>query len=103
MIMCDPRAKVRCPFKNSCCGDETAYFVEGSECDEFNQIILAPPPTNADLIRSMSDAELAVAIAEHTCTGACNDFGITVNVKCCRDCTKCTGIIDWLQQPAEEG
>ena len=58
-------------------------------------------PSNADKIRSMSDEELAVAIAEHACTGACNDFGITVNVKCCRNCTKCTGIIDWLKQPAE--
>ncbi len=59
MIKCDPRAKAICPFKNPCCGDETAYFVEGSECDEFNQKILAPPPTNADRIRSMSDRELA--------------------------------------------
>ena len=59
-----------------------------------------PVKTNADRIRSMSDEELAVAIAELACTGACNDFGITVNVKCCRDCTKCTGIIDWLKQPA---
>ena len=60
-----------------------------------------PVKTNADRIRSMSDDELAVAIAELACTGACNDFGITVNVKCCGDCTKCTGIIDWLKQPAE--
>ena len=60
-----------------------------------------PVKTNADRIRSMSDEELAVAIAELACTGACNDFGITVNVKCCRDCTKCIGIIDWLKQPVE--
>ena len=58
--------------------------------------------TNADRIRAMSDKELAVAIAEYAQTGACNDFGISVNVKCCGDCTKCIGIIEWLQQPAEE-
>ena len=57
--------------------------------------------TNADRIRAMSDKELAVAIAEYAQTGACNDFGISVNVKCCGDCTKCIGIIEWLQQPAE--
>lgn len=37
-----------------------------------------PVKTNADRIRSMSDEELAVAIAELACAGACNDFGITV-------------------------
>ena len=62
---------------------------------------LCKPYSNADRIRSMSDEELAVAIAELACTVACNDFGITVNVKCCRNCTRCTGIIDWLKQPAE--
>ena len=60
-----------------------------------------PIKTNADRIRSMSDEELAVAIGEYAYTGACNDFGITVNVKCCGNCTKCTGIIDWLKQPVE--
>ena len=60
-----------------------------------------PVKTNADRIRSMSDEELAVAIAELACTGACNDFRITVNIKCCGNCTKCTGIIDWLKQPVE--
>ena len=60
-----------------------------------------PIKTNADRIRSMSDEELEVVIAELACTGACNDFGITVNVKCCGNCTKCTGIIDWLKQPVE--
>lgn len=86
MIMCDPRAKVRCPFKNSCCGDETAYFVEGSECDEFNQIILAPPPTNADRIRSMTDEQLARWL-EYEGGGACAEM---------------CGWLNWLQQPAED-
>ena len=59
MIKCDPRARARCPFKKQCCGDDVAYFVEGSECDEFNKQLLAQPPTNADRIRAVSDEELA--------------------------------------------
>lgn len=54
MMKCDPRAKAQCPYRNTC-----QYFEEGSECDEFNQRILAPQPTNADHIRDMRDEELA--------------------------------------------
>ena len=79
------------------CGRRYYCQIDPSECDNMSGVVF----TNADKIRSMSDDELAAAIAEHACTGACNDFGITVNVKCCRNCTKCTGIIDWLKQPAE--
>lgn len=86
MIKCDPRAKARCPFKNPCCGDETAYFVEGSECDEFNKKILSPPPTNADRIRAMSDDELARWL-EYEGGGACAEM---------------CGWLNWLQQPAED-
>lgn len=64
MIKCDQRAKAKCPFKKPCCGDEAAYFVEGSECDKFNQKVLSQRPTNADRIRAMSDEELAAFVAE---------------------------------------
>ena len=97
MIKCDPRAKAKCPFKNPCCGDDIAYFVEGSECDNFNQKVLAPPQTNADRIRAMSDEELckllmdipSVPCDQNVYQGKCNDK--------CKEC-----ITDWLQQPAEE-
>ena len=79
------------------CGRRYYCQIDPAECDNLSR----PVFTNADKIRSMSDEELAVAIGEYANTGACNDFGITVNVKCCRNCTKCTGIIDWLKQPAE--
>lgn len=59
--------------------------------------------TNADRIRAMSDEELANVIARNAYTGACNDFGISYDGKCCHDCEKCDAIIKWLQQPAEEG
>lgn len=127
MIKCDQRAKVRCPFKNPCCGDETAYFMEGSECDEFNQKILAPPPTNADRIRAMSDKELAdflPSIAfegdmlwadqfiEKLCkscpTITCTVYGdhCQVELKECDfvdgKCPHGSEVMWWLQQPAEE-
>lgn len=57
--------------------------------------------TNADRIRAMSDEELANVIARNAYTGACNDFGISYDGKCCHDCEKCDAIIKWLQQPAE--
>lgn len=87
MIKCDPRAKARCPFKNHCCGDEVAYFVEGSKCDKFNQKVLAPPPTNADRIRAMSDEEMAECLYQ---IGYDNGWGDKAFA------------LEWLQQPAEE-
>lgn len=86
MIKCDPRAIARCPFKKQCCGYDVEYFVEGSECDEFNKQLLTQPPTNADRIREMSDEELA----EFLSTKLNDDF---------YDWPDLT--LQWLQQPAE--
>lgn len=98
MIKCDPRAKARCPFKTPCCGDEEAYFVEGSTCDKFNQEVLSPPPTNADHIRSMSDEELAKFIPNWSYTDACKCGEHYVD--CNNECEKC--VAEWLQQPYKE-
>lgn len=98
MIKCDPRAKARCPFKNPCCGDETAYFVEGSECDEFNKKILSPPPTNADRIRAMSDEELAEMLWK---TG--RNYRAVYADPVVDHNEQYAEIVNWLQQPAEEG
>ena len=88
MIKCDPRAIARCPFKKQCYGYDVEYFVEGSECDEFNKQLLTQPPTNADHIRAMNDEELA----EFLSTKLNDDF---------YDWPDLT--LQWLQQPAEEG
>lgn len=101
MIKCDPRAKAKCPFKDPCCGDDAGYFLEGSDCDKFNQKVCAVPPTNADRIRGMSDEELAEFlchfrsddVVEHACSGC------KAEPYCCYGHN---GMIDWLQQPAEE-
>lgn len=101
MIKCDQRAKVRCPFKNPCCGDETAYFMEGSECDEFNQKILAPPPTNADRIRAMSDEELAKMLTIGQGGFDCSTCVETTDYRDCeQNCEE--QCLKWLRQPAEE-
>ena len=91
MIKCDPRAIARCPFKKPCGGDDAAYFMEGSKCDEFNKQVLAPPPTNADRIRAMNDEELADFLAYTWATSARAWQKDTIET------------LHWLQQPAEEG
>ena len=98
MIKCDPRASARCPFKKRCCGDDVAYFVEGSECDEFNKQVLARQPTNADRVRAMSDEELAWELMLWRCEAVAKHHGVSSEYP---DTQKT--ILKWLQQPAEEG
>ena len=83
---------VRCPM-------QYGYKVE--ECNHTDCPYRTEPVTNADKIRAMSDEELAKAIASKAYTGACNDFDITYDGKCCHNCEKCDAIIKWLKQPAE--
>ena len=97
MIKCDPRAKARCPFKEPCCGDEIGYFLEGSDCDKFNQKVCAPPPTNADHIRAMSDEELAITIM---CPNEMGMAEMPCDHSDDKSCYEC--LLKWLQQPAEE-
>lgn len=58
MIKCDPRAFARCPYQKSCGRIEEAEFTESSDCDRFNQRILAKTITVADDIRAKSDPQL---------------------------------------------
>lgn len=59
MLMCDPRAKAKCPFGDPCFEADAGAFEEGSDCDKFNQQVCALTPTRADHIRDMSDTDLA--------------------------------------------
>lgn len=126
MIKCDTRARQLCPFKNQCCGEETAYFVDGSECDKFNQDALATPPTNADRIRAMSDDALADFISRiaygmetpwskpfletfcHSCPAPeyALDDGRKMKLHECDftdgECPHGGDILWWIEQPAEE-
>lgn len=102
MKKCDPRAFARCQYRKQCSDSpEHTSFYEGTECDYFNQQVINKPMTNADSIRAMSDEELAKFLcnfrscdsSEHPCNG-------------CKAEPHChtghNGMIDWLQQPAEE-
>ena len=64
-MKCDPRAFGQCPFREFCGSSAgTCDFAEGSDCDKFNQQVLSQPPTYGDRIRSMSDEELGIFLAE---------------------------------------
>ena len=67
------------------------------QCDHCGgKGFLEVPMTNADRIRAMSDEELAIFVDEPTmCEG--HEIGDCMS----KDCKKC--ILEWLQQPAEEG
>ena len=45
MPKCDPRAFARCPYKATCAPIEEATFMEGSDCDLYNQKVLRTPLT----------------------------------------------------------
>ncbi len=64
MMKCDPRAYSKCPTRLFCgsCAAEAGYM-EGSECDRFNQKVLKQPQSIADRVRVMSDEEMAVWLA----------------------------------------
>lgn len=66
-------------------------------CDSF------VPATNADRIRAMSDEELAEWIRNRSCRHCCDLCARSKNRNCSSHTGNCiTGIIDYLQQPAEE-
>ena len=74
----------RCPM-------QVGYKVD--ECDYKDCPYRTEPMTNADLIRSMNDEELADVVA--------NGVGCVLKAPHCMDvdCTPC--ILKWLKQPAE--
>lgn len=102
MIKCNSKAFVQCQIKcHHCKTMDEACFLEGSDCDRFNQKVLAAPKTNADRIRAMSDEELAellggmCKIAEQ-----CDDCPL--DGKCPGGSYDCGSWNEWLKQPAEE-
>lgn len=87
MLRCSPEAFAKCPTRHICGNPQEATFMEGSECDQFNQGVMNKPMTNADRIRAMSDYELAAELGfiqfNHP------EFDVAE-------------MLEWLQQPAEE-
>lgn len=97
MMHCDPRAFARCPYNKTCVSPEQTEFAEGSDCDLFNQKVLAKPLTEADNIRRMSDVELSLFLYE--VTRCCAD-------KNCAACPigeqNCIVMLYWLRKPREK-
>lgn len=59
MLRCSPEAFAKCPTRHICGNPQEATFMEGSECDQFNQSVMDKPMTNGDRIRAMNDEEFA--------------------------------------------
>jgi len=99
---CDPRAMARCPHKRVC-GDNP-YFLDGSDCDKFNQSVLKSEPTNADRIRAMSDEELAefiFSMQKSIWNALCEELG-WVNSKVTDVSEDGATFINWLRSEAKE-
>lgn len=108
MKKCDPRAYAQCPthqYCGSCAAD--ADFMEGSECDRFNQSVLSKPVTNGDRFRAMSNIELAEFLADKYVMASCTrltDEGYEPteiekeNIKHTWYCAW----LEWLRQPADK-
>lgn len=110
-MKCDPRAHAQCPDRHICRSIHEAFFMDGSECDAFNQRILNQPMTYGDQIRTMSDEELAAFIQDVANLGTeYNSF--CQNKKECQDrldsdelipnewCIRC--LVEKLRKPVEE-
>ena len=79
----------RCPM-------QIGYKVD--ECNHKDCLYRTEPITNADRIRSMTDEELAWELMLWRCEAVARHHGISSEYP---DTQKT--ILDWLQQPAEEG
>lgn len=97
MIKCDPRAYAKCQTRQYC-GPSAADcdYMEGSECDRFNQLVLSRPMINGDRIRSMTDNDLAEFLCSIT---DCFD-GKCPAAEYCR--SGHNGMKEYLQQRVEE-
>lgn len=99
MLRCSPEAFAKCPTRHICGSPNDATFMEGSECDLFNQSVASKPMTNGDCIRAMSDEELAQFM--------CRTFMCQINncpgaeLRTTND-GKANGMVKWLRQPAKE-
>ena len=95
MKKCSAKAFAMCPDRAVCGSLNEVVYMEGSDCEKFNEAADKQPMTNADRIRAMSDEELS----EFLCDILSED----------RDgCSECiaegycypghTGMIDYLKE-----
>ena len=94
MKQCSEKAFAECKSPMRCKSREVAFFLPGSQCDDFNRA-QEKTVTNGDALRAMTDKELAQILGDKCIcppTIECQKvFG---------DCDACW--LQWLQQPAEK-
>ena len=59
MKKCSAKAFATCPDRAVCGSLNEAVYMEGSDCEKFNEAADKQPMTNADRLRAMSDEELS--------------------------------------------
>ena len=84
---------MKCKFEHcgDCCNSGSPQYMCKCKPDVCGSAV---PMTNADCIRGMSDEELAEFICGSTYCQDCPH---------CGECDNNGGLLNWLQQPAEEG
>ena len=84
---------MKCKFEHGgdCCNSGSPQYMCKCKPDVCGSAV---PMTNADCIRGMSDEELAEFIGGSTYCQVCPH---------CGECDNNGGLLNWLQQPAEEG
>lgn len=84
---------MKCKFEHGgdCCNSGSPQYMCKCKPDACGSAV---PMTNADCIRGMSDEELAEFICGSTYCQDCPH---------CGECDNNGGLLNWLQQPAEEG
>ena len=84
---------MKCKFEHGgdCCNSGSPQYLSKCKPDVCGSAV---PMTNADCIRGMSDEELAEFICGSTYCQDCPH---------CGECDNNGGLLNWLQQPAEEG
>lgn len=111
MLRCSKEAFTQCTDHCKCGSIEDAVYVEGSECDRFNQYVLMTPPqqrpasergqstpvTNADCIRAMSVEELVSLLLYNSVCEEMDPYRDRCAVRNCREC-----LTEWLLRPTKE-
>ena len=95
MKKCSAKAFATCPDRTVCGSLNEVVYMEGSDCEKFNEAADKQPLTNADRLRAMSDEELS-------------EFLCSILSKTRGGCSECvaadycypghTGMIDYLKE-----
>ena len=98
MRQCSEKAYAECKSPMRCKSLDVAFYLPGSQCDDFNRA-KEKTVTNGVALRSMTDKELA----EYLCDMTDCYPGICPGYLLCRPHSgKANGLLKWLQQPAEK-